>query len=631
MGLVGFALPAMVVGCSGNAGEGGDDTLPDLSTLTGIAISPGNQSLEVDGTASKTVTYSVIGTFTDGHSQDITRAVAFIQDPAFGIFEGPNLTVPPDRGGTSTITAVAGSGSNPFKATTGLEVSVRRGFSDPKSSGLPADVAQKFAGAEDAARKPNLVYPNDGTLLPPNLGRLEFHFVPQGGTTLYQLTLSNAVTEVMVYLSCYRPNGVASGCIYETDPAVWKAIAETNRGGGPVQVTIKATDSTGATVGTSDPLSLSFSRDNIEGGLYYWTTSGDTGIMRFDFASTTQTVPELFADATATGNSGVNCIGCHALTRDGKKLVAESGGQGDGRLLILDVATLGQVAPFGSNSPGSRSIFESWSPDASQFAGVYADSGATDCKLRIHDGTTGIVAESLAGTGDCTNFPANHPDWAPSGDRIAYVKMGDRSGHPSTNQRFFHGSLQLVTKSGANWSSPSELLPAASGKNRYYPAFAPDSSFLVFDESSCDSGDQHISCNGDTDPSAKIFAMKPTVGSTPVPLSQANAPGKQDGSNANLSNSFPKWSPFQFRRTGDGTRLNWLTFSSTRNYGLRTPVGGGSSESTRGTLLWMVAVDPDKVGQGVDPSYPAFALPFQDLGTSNHIGQWAEKVVPRIK
>ena len=31
---------------------------------------------------------------------------------------------------------------------------------------------------------------------------------------------------------------------------------------------------------------------------------------------------------------------------------------------------------------------------------------------------------------------------------------------------------------------------------------------------------------------------------------------------------------------------------------------------------------------GTDPSFPAFALPFQDITTSNHIAQWTETVVP---
>ena len=38
------------------------------------------------------------------------------------------------------------------------------------------------------------------------------------------------------------------------------------------------------------------------------------------------------------GSNGVGCIGCHALSRDGTKVVAEVQGQNDGRLLMWDVA-----------------------------------------------------------------------------------------------------------------------------------------------------------------------------------------------------------------------------------------------------------------------------------------------------
>ena len=31
--------------------------------------------------------------------------------------------------------------------------------------------------------------------------------------------------------------------------------------------------------------------------------------------------------------------------------------------------------------------------------------------------------------------------------------------------------------------------------------------------------------------------------------------------------------------------------------------------------------------RSIDPSFPAFRLPFQDLRTNNHIAQWVEKVV----
>ena len=43
--------------------------------------------------------------------------------------------------------------------------------------------------------------------------------------------------------------------------------------------------------------------------------------------------------------------------------------------------------------------------------------------------------------------------------------------------------------------------------------------------------------------------------------------------------------------------------------------------------LWMFAVDPDKLLDGSDGSYPAFFLPMQDLAANNHIGQWTQKIV----
>ena len=40
----------------------------------------------------------------------------------------------------------------------------------------------------------------------------------------------------------------------------------------------------------------------------------------------------------------------------------------------------------------------------------------------------------------------------------------------------------------------------------------------------------------------------------------------------------------------------------------------------------MVAFDPARAALGQDPSYPAFWLPFQDIGGGNHIAQWSTKV-----
>jgi hypothetical protein len=166
------------------------------------------------------------------------------------------------------------------------------------------------------------------------------------------------------------------------------------------------------------------------------------------------------------------------------------------------------------------------------------------------------------------------------------------------------------------------------GKNRYYPAISPDGNLVVYDESTCTNGTPtagaapDVSCDADTDATATMF-LTTFAGATPVPLTNANSPGVADGTTTALTNSFPKFSPF-IEKLSELQQIVWLTFSSTRQYGLRSPPPSttDSNETKVGTLIWMVGINPG-VG-GSDPSYTAFCLPFQDITTSNHIAQWAK-------
>jgi hypothetical protein len=79
-------------------------------------------------------------------------------------------------------------------------------------------------------------------------------------------------------------------------------------------------------------------------------------------------------------------------------------------------------------------------------------------------------------------------------------------------------------------------------------------------------------------------------------------------------------------QTYKGGTILWLTFSSTRDYGTRL-VNSVRDPKGRNPQIWMAAIDPAKLAAGLDPSYPAFRLPFQDLATNNHIAQWTEKAV----
>lgn len=611
-------LGVSLAGCSG--GEPDDTDPGSLTGLKSIALDPPDAVLEVQaGQTPAQLTYRVIGTFENGESRDVTSKATLSMDNRFlGGFQGATFTSVLNQGGTTTVTAQVDT----LSATTRLSVKVRASVKDPGSSDVPADASARFNGPASDTRKPDLVYPNDGVLVPPNMRGLEVHFLPGTSNTLFELSFRNALTDVTIYLGCTQPlNG---GCIYKPDAGTWTWLAETNRGGEPLTITLRGTDDAGSAVGTSTSLKLSFSKDDLTGGLYYWTTSGGTAIMRYDFTNGAQATSEKYIGTELTGGT---CIGCHALSRDGKKIVAEAGGQNDGRVVLLDVGRKELLAPFGSSGASpDKSIFESWDPDGSQYVGVYGDSGATDFNLMLFDGTTGKKKSSITGTGTDAS-PANHPDFAPDSQRIAYVRVGVKG----TNQRFGRGAIQMTSLGQAGWSAPVTIVPSQDGRNRYYPAFSPDGTFLLYNESTCPTSGSSFErdCNADSDPSTKLFAVKAEPGATPIELTRANARGKRDTS-SQLTSSFPKWAPFVYQRTASaGTRLQWFTFSSTRQYGLRNPPAGGS-ENPRGTLLWLSAVDPDAVARGEDPSYPAFVLPIQDITTSNHIAQWTTEVVPVI-
>lgn len=605
---------AVVLAC-GPAASPAPDGPPSTSPLVSIAVEPVDQTLEIDGATAATSTYTAIGTFEDGHSEDISDRVQWsLADGTLGTFAQNVFTSTTDKGGETRVVAILAG----VQGDTGLTLRMRQRYSDPAGGSLPVDPEAPFGGPADPARAPDLVYPNDGVLLPPNLRLLEFHFLPGAGNTLFEIAFANSLTNIKVYTRCGTP--VGAGCVYTPDANVWKWIAETNRGGEELVVTVRGTDDNGTGVGSSTDQRLSFAFEDVKGAIYYWKAAGgmtgDSAIMRFDFGNVMQTTAERFIGPDQADGK---CVGCHALSPDGTKMVAPAGGWDVKDILLVDVETGSRVG-----TP-PKVAFASWNPDGTKYVGVFSSPGTPTHNLMLFD-----AAGTSLGTIDVGATEAqstSHPDWAPDGSRIAFVRVGQGYESGVNNQRFYQGAIEMVEAQGNGFGSPVTLVPSEAGRNRYYPAFAPDSALLAFNESTCPSGNAHIHCNADSDPTATLFVMKPQQGATPVALAKANAPGKLDATTA-LTNSWPKWAPFQFQRTKEsGTRVMWLTFSSSRNFGLRPPPAGSNDEAASGTLLWMVAIDPDRALAGEDPSYPAFYLPFQDVTSSNHIAQWTKEIV----
>jgi hypothetical protein len=112
-----------------------------------------------------------------------------------------------------------------------------------------------------------------------------------------------------------------------------------------------------------------------------------------------------------------------------------------------------------------------------------------------------------------------------------------------------------------------------------------------------------------------------------------------------LSNSWPRWTPFV--QAYRGQKLLWITFSSTRDYGIRVrnhktgmfpcfaaetpewPTGDGKNFDPRcqQPQLWMAPINLSEAFNGTsDPSGVAFWIPYQDPTTHNHTAQWTQQI-----
>ncbi len=627
----------LVAGCDCNGtlgtprdGAVGDGAaLPPVEELRSLRIEPEDAVLVIEGTTPARQTYRAFGTYADGAERELTDQVAFAirSTRPIGSFRGNELTSGTAFGGRARVETQLGT----VGAMTSVTFVVRRETTVAPSTGepLPSDPGALFTGDSDPERAPRLVYPNDGAVVPPNLGRMEIHWLRgSADNTLFEVAFTNDVTDVRAYTRCERPSGVTeNGCIWEPSGEVWTWIAYSNAGGAPLEIQVRATDDAGGGVGASRSLSMRFARDDLRGTIYYWTVSEGGRIIRYDFgAGAGAAEPVIGPETTESGQ----CVGCHALSPDGTKLVGSVGGQNNGGMVLMDLETFTPLR--NESAAGDRVLqFATFAPDGNTLAAVYGDDPDlpvygdlllfdTRCTPDAMD-TCGVMTGRIPLGGR----EASHPDWSPDDTRIAFTDVGRHD----TSQRPGHGAIAYVEREGAGWSAPRDLVPRVDGRNRYNPAHAPDSSFVVFNESVCPGGDvASRACNADTDPSATMYAV-PRTGGAPVSLGQAQSPGPLDDTDQ-LANTFPRFAPFLFVLDGGDLgmrRITWLSFSSTRRYGLREQLPSSSGESDRGTWIWMTAVDPEAVGAGTDPSFPAFVLPFQDLGTSNHIAVWTTESV----
>lgn len=490
-----------------------------------------------------------------------------------------------------------------------------------------------------------LAYPPDGALFPPNMNVLEVQFVPPTGATLFEVDFENAITKVKVETKCNAvPDvrmGPSRGCGVTLPQQAWSDIANTNRDGDPVKITVRSTTDGKCVTTSKESVAVDFAKEDLAGGIYYWQSTtyggiaGTTGGIYYHDFGTFDPMPTPFYTSGASGT----CVGCHTLSRDGARIALETDDPdaddefGDVHSHVLDVATR-TVLGGKSISPG----FQTFSHDHTKLiASTWKDAKNGAFDVFDGDGTALLKQVKMA-------QKVTQPDLSKDDKTLLYVVPAAGSIWQSGDHHFNGGSLYTSTFDMAtNAIGPMTPFLAATGsENYYYPNLSSNQTFVVFNEANDASA-----ANNDNDAfynrkaRVKLLHFPGAQGQMPIDLPKANL---ADG----LTNSWPRWSPFV--TTYKGKKLLWVTFSSNRDYGLHLvnkgfddcypaespaydkpqPASkhGVDFNTCAAPQIWMagVIVDEDPKLDATDRSFPAFWLPFQDVNAHNHSAQWVEQV-----
>jgi hypothetical protein len=480
----------------------------------------------------------------------------------------------------------------------------------PGCSPLPANAPPCAGGTPPI----DIVYPNDGVLVPPNMNVMSVQWTPYGGPfTRFEVDFSNSITDVRVVTKCAtqtmdtgQPPMPSGGCELIIDPQTWATLAHANRDGDPVTITVRGTtDGTCASSSTAS-VHVSFAREDVLGAIYYWKSTvtpngvgGQIWVKSFGDSVPEQQVTGMGGDLAAS------CNGCHSLSRDGSRMVVYSDDDdsddeyGDVTGSLLDMTTKTAIGTaYAGRGTGQPPGFSTLTPDRSSYVTSNGLGMAPTNAWTLWSGNAGNQL-STVNVGNAGERPTM-PDWSPDGKSVIYVLPntvgswdqggggrggggggggfgGGAGGGRNDDDHVFGGSLYTLPYMGnGQFGAPAPFL-MSGGENNYYPSYSPDGQFVVFDRAAHDTSVGTIDgCNGTapqrscpndsfSNPAARVMLVANATGSAPIDLENAN--GSPAGSPVPLSNSWPRWSPFlqQYK----GNLLLWIAFSSTRDYGVR--------------------------------------------------------------
>lgn len=577
-------------GDAGDASLFGDGSDGSSTAVDDLTIDPASVTLDVTGATPKTQQFTAHGVV-EGGAPFPVAATFTVDDPVPGTVSKSGLfTTTNAAGGVVHVTAAYGGKQATAVVNVVLHV-------DASSGSVPAGADELFDPTKnqvvqgDATHSPSLVYPVAETMFPQNLDRVLFQWRAAGGK-LFKLTFDSPTLHFVVYsdgvqTECQQAG--TGGACWESDHKTWTWLAASNAGQTTTLTLQSADPANPGTVYEAAPVSFHFAKKPVPGAIYYWSTTA-AGTRRGALADP---APTNFLTPNETGGK---CVACHTLSRNGKRLAADVGGE---NLWVVDVVQTAPPPTVFTNYNG-KNIASSWAtfnPDATRI--VSAKGGV----MTLRDGDTGApIGPSNGAIALGTGQFGTQPDWAPDGKHLAFTLA-------KTNKDRGVSTASIAWLAAANdaFSTLEVIVPSTSATQNYgYPSFDPTSGWIAF------GGGNKAS---DTDTTGQIF-VAPAQPSAPIQqLVRADTLVNDTTVASGIANGMPTWAP-----TTDGG-LRWIAFTSARDYGF--VLAKGSKYGSQRKQLWVAAIDESKLGAG-DPSYPAFRIPFQELSEDCHRPYWAQ-------
>ena len=586
---------------------------------------------------------------------------------------GVAINIPGDDGGPTNCLACGDTAAPPGTNFT-FDAGMAKGTST--AADCPGCTFPPLTGAPacPAATPPiKVVYPPDTVLLPPNLNVISVQWTPFGAPfTTFEVDFENTNTDVRIITKCAtqtmdtgQPPVASGGCELVVPPGAFLSVENANRGGAPVNVSVRGTTD-GMCATAQNAIQVSFAEEDLLGTYYYWkSTVAANGVGGQIWKKTFGDLSTAESNVTAALSS--TCNGCHVLSRDGSRMVVSADDNdsddeyGDvvGLLLNNSVTPPVLLVGNGQKNNGQPPGFSTINPTATLYLTSNGTPNPPTNNFSLFNATTGAPIPPNVTVGVAGQRPTM-PDWSPDATSVIYVLpqlTGDT--WQSDDDHEFGGSLYTLPYMGNQVFGTPAVFLKSNGENNYYPTYSPDvpSTFVVFDRTPLDMSAGAIdgctgtapqrACPNDSfsNPAARLTLTGATAGKPVVDLEKAN--GSPAAAPVKVSNSFPKWTPFV--QTYHGQKLFWVTFSSTRDYGVRVlnhktgmyqcyppdsfewPTGqhhGTFAPQCQQPQLWMAPITLSEGFNGMtDPSHVAFWIPYQDITTHNHTPQWTHQDV----